>query len=266
MVVLNCLAVLYQEFYPKESVELLKEYYFSDARSVNLSDSLDWYGTITRKTGVFFTPLYLSAFSLYTAFFFASLKKWRWFGAAAVLGIFTLSKAYYIGLILLLLYSYYRLVGKGTRAFLILPWVGLVAAIFIGPIFSSILENAGYSGFADLISKGYSSRYDASNHDLLNYETIRSIESNPWIGYGFQQPDGIFLGDTFWVDTLYRGGIIGLILSIFVLRKYISGIFNLSLVLIIASGLSFNFTTIMLPILLYGNYRLNHKSVDIDPK
>jgi len=190
-------------------------------------------GVILRSTGVFESPVFNAIYFLMvliTAGFLLirnghkPFHNWILYfllGIALVAGITTLSSTFLLGLIiavgLLLVFLY----NRNQRHFL---RIAIAAACIIGlfivfflPYFS---QQPFFSGelryrFQRILSASVlETRYNPEEGKLAN--TYKAIAQRPTLGWGLSQLEGVFVGDSLYVSTLYRGGIFGFLLFLWV--------------------------------------------------
>jgi hypothetical protein len=195
---------------------------------------LEEHGVITRSTGVFESPVLNAIYFLMvliTAGFLLvrsghkPFHKWVLYlllGLALVAGITTLSSTFLLGLViavgLLVVFLYPR---RNQRRFL---RIAIASACVIGLLIVSFLtyfsQQPLFPGelryqFQRILSASVlKSRYDPEVGILAN--TYKAIAQRPILGWGLSQLEGVFVGDSLYVSTLYRSGIFGLLLFLWV--------------------------------------------------
>ncbi|HDH44650.1 MAG TPA: hypothetical protein ENG66_04590 [Thermococcus sp.] len=188
---------------------------------------LEEQGVILRSTGVFESPVYNGVYWILvlttTGFaLFSGLPVFRRrsflyliLGLALLAGITTLSSTFLAGavlgaaaLVFLLGYRYPR------RFFRFAIGSTLVAGMLVFLILPHFMQNSTFTGtFSYQINRTLSAtmfytRYDPKGGIFA--ETYEAIGRRPIIGWGLTEVEGAFVGDSIYVSMLYRGGVIGL--------------------------------------------------------
>ena len=193
---------------------------------------LEKLGFIVRSTGVFESPVYNAVYFLLvllvSGFFLLkgeyTTRGWGLYlalGLALVGGITTLSSTFLLGsvmclgIFLLFLWHRYRQrflriavrvgITAGLLAFSFAPW------LMQESIFARTLR---YQVERILSGSVLETRYDPQSGILVG--SYQAIKQKPILGWGFTQVESAFVGDSLYVVTLYRGGIIGLLLFLWV--------------------------------------------------
>ena len=195
---------------------------------------LEEHGSILRSTGVFESPVFNAVYflSVLTIVAFALVSRssefgsrrllYLIFGLAVVAGVTTLSTTFLLGTILILVMLVFFLGYKYPRRFLYLAIGGaFVVGLFVlisWPIFARQATFTGAFRYqVDKIVTGalFSSRYDPESG--IFRETYEAIQQGPIFGWGLTQSEDVFLGDSVYISVLYRGGIIGLSVFLWVI-------------------------------------------------
>lgn len=247
---INGISVLLQFLFPVLSYTFLETYYFTTTNNTAIGQHIEWYGKFVRYTGLFFSPLLLSGFSMYTTFYFLLRKKWKFALFAAVLGLLTVSKMFYLSTIILFFFFLKQYFGIKKILFIVIPFC-IITLIFIFPYVESYLMGNNYNSIKDIFIKGYDSRYNLSSQtELLNYYTILHFFKSPISGHGFAMLENVFLGDSTLIDLLYQGGLIGLLLYLLILTKLKINTYHLGLMIVFGLGINYVFSVAFLPFLI----------------
>ncbi len=194
---------------------------------------LEEQGVIIRPTGVFESPVYNAVYWLLvltTVGFSLVIKSLalgdKWFlylvfGLAIAVGPSTLSSTFLVGaafvvatLVLFLGYQYPK------HFFRFAIGSVCVASIFVIVGLSYFTRQPAFEGTlryqVDRILSGtlFYTRYDPEGGILV--ETYEAIQQRLIIGWGLTESEGAFGGDSIYTSVLYRGGIIGLIIFLWV--------------------------------------------------
>ncbi len=194
---------------------------------------LEEQGVIIRSTGVFESPVLNAIYFLMvliTAGFllvrgghkpFHKCVLYLSLGLALVAGITTLSSTFLLGLLIAVGLLVVFLYPRNQRRFL---RIAIASACVIGLLIVSFLpyfsQQPLFSGglryqFQRILSASVlKSRYGPEVGILAN--TYKAIAQRPILGWGLSQLEGVFVGDSLYVSTLYRGGIFGLLLFLWV--------------------------------------------------
>lgn len=139
------------------------------------------------------------------------------FGLALVAGITTLSSTFLLGLVVAVGFLVVFFYPRYQRRFL---WIAIRSACVIGLLILFFLQQPLFSGGLRyqlqriLSANVLKTRYDPEVGTLAN--TYKAIAQRPILGWGLYQLEGVFVGDPLYVSTLYRGGILGLLLFLWV--------------------------------------------------
>jgi hypothetical protein len=199
--------------------------YVSPSRTPVLS-SLKELGVILRSTGVFESPVNNGVFFLLVlvaAGFLLicsghkSFQRWILYvsiGLAVVGGATTLSSTFLIGFVLVLMLFAVFVWPRYSHRFLRIAapviCIGvLVAVLLIRGLAQrpSVLGVLNYEVQRILSHAVLQSRYNPTTGVLAN--TVQAILQRPFLGWGLTSIEGVFVGDSLYVGTLYRGGITG---------------------------------------------------------
>lgn len=184
-------------------------------------------GAILRSVGVFESPVGNGVFFLLVLVAAGSLLTfggyrpfWRWIlyasiGLALVGGVTTLSSTFLIGFVLVLALFVIFVGPRHLRSFLgvAVPMICvgvLVAALLVRwfAVMPLALGTLRYEVQRILSQAVLQTRYNAATGSLAN--TLQAILKRPILGWGLASIEGVFVGDSLYVTTLFRGGIIGL--------------------------------------------------------
>ena len=197
---------------------------------------LEEQGVIVRSTGVFESPVFNATYFLMvliTAGFLLvrgghkPFHKWVLylsFGLALVAGITTLSSAFLLGLLFALSLFVVFLWPRYQRRFLRIAIgsacvTGLLIVSFL-PYLSQqpfFLGTLRYQFQRILSGSVLETRYNPEAGILAN--TYQAIAQRPIFGWGLSQLEDVFVGDSLYISTLYRGGIFGLLLFLWVVWR-----------------------------------------------
>lgn len=259
-VILNGLVVAWQYISPEASYNFIQEYYFTESNNTSFGTGIEWYGFLIRYTGLFFSPLLLAGFSVYSAYFFILQRKWVFFIISVVLGFFTVSKSFYACVIVLMISFIGQKLGRQKTIIFSIPL--LIACFLLIGVFQSYLVSKGFSDFYEVIGRAYSSRYNLSSSDLLNYYTLKYSFESPIIGHGFSILPKVFIGDSALVDLFYQGGIIGIVTYFVLLFRTNIDYLYIVLLIILGLGINYLFSTAYIPLFLISKYILNQQIVN----
>jgi len=190
-------------------------------------------GVIIRSTGVFESPVFNAIYFLMvliTAGFLLMrgghkpFHKWVLYlslGLALVAGITTLSSTFLLGVVavagFLVVFFYPRYRRRFLRIAIASACVIGLLILFFLPYFSQqplFLGGLSYQFQRILSARVLETRYDPEVGILAN--TYKAIAQRPILGWGLTQVEGAFVGDSLYVSILYRGGILGLLLFLWV--------------------------------------------------
>lgn len=195
---------------------------------------LEEQGVIIRSTGVFESPVYnavywllvliTTGFALLTGSPTFGSKRFLYlaFGLAVLAGITTLSATFLAGAVLvmatLVLFLGYR---YPRRFFRFALGSAAIVSIFIvvglpylarQPTFA---RNLGYQVDRILSGTLFFTRYDPESGILAG--TYETIQQRLFIGWGLIEHEGAFVGDSIYTSVLYRGGVVGISIFLWVI-------------------------------------------------
>ncbi len=184
-------------------------------------------GVIIRSTGVFESPVYNAVYWLLvlTTAGFGLLTgsptfggKWFLylvFGLAVVTGITTLTTTFLAGavlvmatLVLLVGYRYPRHCFRFAIGSAGVAGTFVIVGLLYFTQQATFAGSLGYQVNRILSGTLFYTRYDAQGGILKG--TYEAIQHRPVIGWGLTEREGAFVGDSIYISVLYRGGIIGL--------------------------------------------------------
>jgi len=190
---------------------------------------LEEQGIIIRSTGVFESPVYNATYFLLVlvAIGFALVEgsqrgfanRWALYfllALAVVGGVTTLSSTFLLGAIFVVAALAFFLWRRYLKRFFQFA-VGsmFVIGLFIALLLPHFMRQSVFAGtFAYkmgqiLSGEVFATRYDPASGILS--ETYLAIQERPILGWGFVQANKeVFVGDSVYVSTLYRGGLVGL--------------------------------------------------------
>lgn len=184
-------------------------------------------GTIIRGTGVFESPVYNAAYFLLalnlSGFLlirgglklFQRLILYLSLGLAFIGGITTLSSTFLAGLLvcagLFVLFVWPKYQLRFLRFALVSICIVVLIGFLIVPRLSESLVFAGSLRYqVERIMSGnvLKTRYDPTTGLLKG--TYQAIMERPIFGWGLNQKEGAFIGDSLFTSLLYRSGVVGL--------------------------------------------------------
>ena len=194
---------------------------------------LEKQGRIIRSTGVFESPILNAIYFLMVLIAggfllvrgqYKPFHKWGLYislGLALVAGITTLSSTFLLGFVIALALLVVFLWPRDKRRFLRIT-VGstFIMGLLIVSFLPYLLQQPLVSGdlhyqLQQILSyKVLQTRYDPETGILAG--TYQAIAQRPILGWGLSQLEGVFVGDSLYVSTLYRGGVFGLLLFLWV--------------------------------------------------
>lgn len=185
-------------------------------------------GMILRGTGVFESPVYNATYFLFalnlTGFLLVRghlrplqhLVLYFSMGLAFAGGIATLSSTFLVGLIVSAVLFVLFVWPRYKLRFLRFAVISICIVVFVGFLtLPRLSENSSFAGplryQVERIMSGsvLETRYDPKTGILK--DTYQSIMERPIFGWGLNQREGIFTGDSLFISLLYTSGIIGLI-------------------------------------------------------
>jgi len=188
---------------------------------------LEEQGVIIRSTGVFESPVYngvywvlvltTTGFALFSGLPVFRRRSFLYLilGLALLAGITTLSSTFLAGAVLATAVLLFLLGYRYPRWFFRFA-IGstLAAGIFVFTILPYFVQNSTFAGTLSyqinrvLSGTMFYTRYDPKGGIFV--ETYEAIGRRPIIGWGLTEVEGAFVGDSIYVSMLYRGGVIGL--------------------------------------------------------
>lgn len=187
------------------------------------------YEVIVRSAGVFESPVNNADYFLMVLVAIGSLllmdmhgsfRKmvlYLFLGLAFVAGVSTLSSTFFLGVItvigLFVIFLWYWYQRRFLRmAIGSICIVGLLSFLLVPRLTQQQLFTGtlNYQVQRILSNSTLETRYDQTTGILVG--TYQAIAQRPILGWGLVQVEDAFVGDSLYVSTLYRGGIIGLIL------------------------------------------------------
>ena len=243
---------------------LTKEFYISPAVSAPYEVLMKTFGRLARTMSVFESPVYNANYTLMVILAvlttlasrerIANRQGLYLAGVLAFLaGILTLSVTFLLGAMVLLgiiAWSNLRFPRRLFRLTRAAAAVGIAGVLIF--ILSPRLQDLARGGLAYQLqritsAKLFETRYNPEMGILS--DTYRAIMESPIIGHGAVIKGEAFVGDTFYVTTLYMGGFVGLGIYLFLLYRVLvrSGARrNLPVVLGLLNALVFQLTLLLL--------------------
>jgi len=195
---------------------------------------LEEHHIIIRSTGVFETPASNATFFLLvllTSGFLLlkgrhrPLQRWILYlvlGLAFIGGITTLSSTFLLGFVVCLGLSMFFLflryrhnflrIAFGATCIIVLLTFFLLPQLAEKTIFTGTLR---YQAKRILSGSVLETRYNPTSGILAG--TYQAIEQRPILGWGLTKIENVFVGDSIYMTVLYQGGIIGLIIFLWVI-------------------------------------------------
>lgn len=190
------------------------------------------YGVIIRSTGVFESPVnnanYFLLVLVATGSLLLTCKHRRsrtiilylFLVLAFVSGVSTLSSTFLLGIIIVIglfvvfLWPWYpRRFLRMAISFICI--IGLLSFLLLPRLTQHHTGTLSYQVQRIFSGSILETRYDSTTGILAG--TYQTIAQRPILGWGFVQVENAFVGDSLYVSTLYRGGIIGLVLFFWIM-------------------------------------------------
>jgi hypothetical protein len=195
---------------------------------------IEEHGHILRSAGVFESPIYNAIFSLIVLItagillarnrysLYRQILLYISFSIALLAGITTISSTFILGLVitsaLFLTFFWSRYIRRFYHiAFAVICMVGILFFIAMPQLVEIPAFSGSFNYQVDRILSGsvLESRYDPSSGIFAT--TYQAITERSIMGWGLTKVEGAFIGDSIYIVTLYRGGIVGLASWLFLL-------------------------------------------------